>query len=140
MTAGVNAESTKMHAHFKSITSLNHERCPLENYMQNSAQKRERLWGKVTKAISDMQATQTSWKNFQSLIGEVRANFNTYKTACIKYLDYLLNVNATECKEECEKYENIMDCHERFVETALSEANEHNKELMSEQQSLRSSS
>ena len=112
----------------------------VENHIQNSRQELEKLWGKVTSSISSMQTTQTSWRDLRLLIGEVRANFNTYKTSCVTYLDYLMNVNSTECREECEKYENIIDNHEKFVDTALNEANEHKKELMSELQSMRSGS
>ena len=112
----------------------------VENHIQNSRQELEKLWGKVTSSISSMQTTQTSWRDLRLLIGEVRANLNTYKTSCVTYLDYLMNVNSTECREECEKYENIIDNHKKFVDTALNEANEHKKELMSELQSIRSGS
>lgn len=67
------------------------------------------------------------------LIGVVRANFNTYKTSCIAYLDYLVYLGSIDCKGEREKYENIMGSNERFVVGAINEANEHKKELMSEQ-------
>ena len=36
----------------------------LENYMQNSSQGLEKLWGKVTSSISSMQTTQTFWKRY----------------------------------------------------------------------------
>ena len=74
----------------------------VENRMQCSRYELEKLWGKVTSAMSSMQTSQCSWKELQSLIEKVRESFHDYQTSSLSYLDYLSFVGTPQCRQERE--------------------------------------
>ena len=108
--------------------------------MQCSRYELEKLWGKVTSAMSSMQTSQCSWKELQSLIEKVRESFHDYQTSSLSYLDYLFYVGTPQGRQECETIEHIMYNHRKFVDNTIAEGNERKQELKSELGSMRSGS
>lgn len=112
----------------------------VENRIQSDEGKLTKLWAKVQKTISELQNAPNVVEEICRAISQVRSDFNAYHEAWLSVADFLTNIGTSECLQELERMEGVMNNRQHFVHENITQGNERKKEILLEMRSLRSGS
>ena len=108
--------------------------------MQLDSAKLERLWDTVMTVISEHRESYDSLDQIRAATKEIRAQFHQYQTTWLSYMDFLALGNTSECQGEREAMDKIMSNRKQYLQTVLTEFEEHKKDLLLAMGSMRSPS
>ena len=107
------------------------EKC-IQNRTQSDRTKLEKLWRNTSNAVNKLQKTPDSVEQIKTHTSEVRSCFHQYDAASLSLLEFLATFNDSEHQKEYETVQKLSNNRNEYIHTAITEANQCKKELMSE--------